>query len=63
LPTAGGEQARSVRGAVHSSAIAERDLSVQLSGWMLMEAAHSAGKITYRIKLEVSFKMRPAQPR
>ncbi|SIP68206.1 hypothetical protein BN9982_950015 [Mycobacterium tuberculosis] len=48
---------------MHSSAIAERDLSVQLSGWMLMEAAHSAGKITYRIKLEVSFKMRPAQPR
>lgn len=26
-------------------------------------AVDSAGKITYRIKLEVSFKMRPAQPR
>lgn len=46
LPTAGGEQARSVRGAVHSSAIAERDLSVQLSGWMLMEAAHSAAAVS-----------------
>lgn len=46
LPTAGGEQARSVRGVVHSSAIAERDLSVQLSGWMLMEAAHSAAAVS-----------------
>ncbi|MBW0019664.1 MAG: fructose-bisphosphate aldolase [Mycobacterium sp.] len=43
LPTAGGQQAKFVEGAVNSSAVAERDLSVQLSGWMLMEAAHSLG--------------------
>jgi predicted alpha-1,6-mannanase (GH76 family) len=41
LPTAGGAQAEFVEGAVNSSEIAERDLSVQLSGWMLMEAAYS----------------------
>jgi predicted alpha-1,6-mannanase (GH76 family) len=41
LPTAGGAQAQFVEGAVNSSEIAERDLSVQLSGWMLMEAAYS----------------------
>jgi predicted alpha-1,6-mannanase (GH76 family) len=39
LPTAGGQQAQFVVGAVNPSEIAERDLSVQLSGWMLMEAA------------------------
>ncbi|AGL38818.1 fructose-bisphosphate aldolase [Mycobacterium avium subsp. paratuberculosis] len=39
LPTAGGKQAEFVEGAVTASEIAERDLSVQLSGWMLMEAA------------------------
>lgn len=44
LPTAGGQEAQSVDGAVNSSAIPERDLSVQLSGWMLMEAAHSAAE-------------------
>jgi predicted alpha-1,6-mannanase (GH76 family) len=27
---------------VHASDIAERDFSVQLGGWMLMEAAHVA---------------------
>ncbi|SON59185.1 hypothetical protein MSIMFI_00667 [Mycobacterium simulans] len=41
LPTAAGKQAEFVEGAVMSSEIAERDLSVQLSGWMLMEAAHA----------------------
>jgi len=45
LPTAGGSDegadAQFVAGAVSSSEVAERDLSVQLSGWMLMEAAHS----------------------
>jgi len=41
LPTKGGEQAQFVGGAVTSSEISERDLSVQLSGWMLMEAAYS----------------------
>jgi predicted alpha-1,6-mannanase (GH76 family) len=40
LPTAGGQQAQFVGGAVTGSEIPERDLSVQLSGWMLMEAAH-----------------------
>ncbi|WP_144205928.1 glycoside hydrolase family 76 protein [Mycobacterium tilburgii] len=39
LPTAGGAQAQFVGGAVHASEIPEQDMSVQLSGWMLMEAA------------------------
>ena len=41
LPTAGGKGAEFVEGAVNASEIPERDLSVQLSGWMLMEAAHA----------------------
>ncbi len=45
LPTTGGlgdgQEAQFVAGAVSSSEVAERDLSVQLSGWMLMEAAYS----------------------
>ena len=41
LPKAGGADAQFVEGAVNASAIPERDLSVQLSGWMLMEAAHT----------------------
>jgi predicted alpha-1,6-mannanase (GH76 family) len=43
LPTSAdeGQQAQFVAGAVSSSEVAERDLSVQLSGWMLMEAACS----------------------
>ncbi len=36
-----GEEARFADGAVRGSGVAERDLSVQLSGWMLMEAACS----------------------
>ena len=40
LPTEDGDQAQFVAGAVNSSDIAERELSVQLSGWMLMEAAY-----------------------
>ena len=39
-PVTGGA-AQSVDGAVNASAIPERDLSVQLSGWMLMEVAHT----------------------
>ncbi|WP_349270063.1 glycosyl hydrolase [Mycolicibacterium parafortuitum] len=39
IPTAGTADAQFVEGAVNSSAIPERDLSVQLAGWMLMEAA------------------------
>jgi predicted alpha-1,6-mannanase (GH76 family) len=38
--------AQFVEGAVNASAIAERDLSVQLSGWMLMEAAHTLDDTT-----------------
>ncbi|MFA5709451.1 glycoside hydrolase family 76 protein [Mycolicibacterium sp.] len=38
-----GEQAQFVAGAVNASAAPERDLSVQLSGWMLMEAAYTLG--------------------
>jgi len=41
LPATGGLQAEFVAGAVTESEIPERDLSVQLSGWMLMEAAHA----------------------
>jgi predicted alpha-1,6-mannanase (GH76 family) len=41
LPTADGTQSEFVGGTVTGSEIAERDLSVQLSGWMLMEAAHA----------------------
>ena len=41
LPVAGGQEAQFVEGAVNTSSIPERDLSVQLSGWMLMEAAHA----------------------
>jgi len=42
MPRAGGKSAESVEGAVNASEVPERDLSVQLSGWMLMEAAHTA---------------------
>jgi len=41
LPKIGGKDAQLVAGAVNTSEIPERDLSVQLSGWMLMEAAHT----------------------
>jgi predicted alpha-1,6-mannanase (GH76 family) len=41
VPTAAGKEAQFVEGAVNASEIPERDLSVQLSGWMLMEAAHA----------------------
>ncbi|KWX67879.1 glycoside hydrolase family 76 protein [Mycobacterium sp. NAZ190054] len=40
LPAAGTKDAQFVAGAVNSSEIPERDLSVQLAGWMLLEAAH-----------------------
>ncbi|OSC42735.1 glycoside hydrolase family 76 protein [Mycobacterium decipiens] len=46
LPTATGRPAQFVEGAVTSSEAAERDLSVQLSGWMLMEAAHRAAAVS-----------------
>jgi predicted alpha-1,6-mannanase (GH76 family) len=41
IPAGGAPGAKFIEGAVHSSAMPERDLSVQLSGWMLMEAAHT----------------------
>ncbi|MCV7192613.1 glycoside hydrolase family 76 protein [Mycolicibacterium brumae] len=40
VPGAEGKAAEFVEGAVNPSQVAERDLSTQLSGWMLMEAAH-----------------------
>jgi predicted alpha-1,6-mannanase (GH76 family) len=40
VPTAESAGATFSGGAVASSSVPERDLSVQLSGWMLMEAAH-----------------------
>jgi predicted alpha-1,6-mannanase (GH76 family) len=46
LPTADGEEAQLVGGAVTGSDVAERDLSVQLSGWMLMEAACNVTAVT-----------------
>jgi predicted alpha-1,6-mannanase (GH76 family) len=45
LPTAGGQTAQFVGGAVNASEIPERDLSVQISGWMLMEAAHNVASV------------------
>lgn len=41
LPGSGGRSAEFVEGAVNASEVPEKDLSVQLSGWMLMEAAHT----------------------
>jgi predicted alpha-1,6-mannanase (GH76 family) len=44
IPAAGGQEAQSVEGAVNASSVPERDMSVQLSGWMLMEAAHAVAE-------------------
>jgi predicted alpha-1,6-mannanase (GH76 family) len=44
IPTAAGEEAQLVGGAVNASEVPERDLSVQLSGWMLMEAAEAVSE-------------------
>ncbi len=44
LPSTDGEAAQFVEGAVNPSSIPERDLSVQVSGWMLMEAAHAVAE-------------------
>ncbi|HEX2287008.1 MAG TPA: fructose-bisphosphate aldolase, partial [Mycobacterium sp.] len=44
MPTAAGKEAEFVEGAVNASEVPERDLSVQLSGWMLMEAAHAVAE-------------------
>ncbi|HJT95998.1 MAG TPA: glycoside hydrolase family 76 protein [Mycobacterium sp.] len=41
IPGAAGKEAEFVEGAVNASEVPERDLSVQLSAWMLMEAAHT----------------------
>ena len=41
IPTAAGQEAEFVEGAVNASSVPERDFSVQLAGWMLMEATHS----------------------
>ena len=46
LPKAGGTDAQFVEGAVNASEVPERDLSVQLAGWMLMEAAHAVADET-----------------
>ncbi len=48
LPAAGGQRAQFVAGAVNASETAERDLSVQLSGWMLMEAACNVTAVSER---------------
>jgi predicted alpha-1,6-mannanase (GH76 family) len=44
IPTAASKEAQFVEGAVNASEVPERDLSVQLSGWMLMEAAHAVAE-------------------
>ncbi|MGK2880377.1 MAG: glycoside hydrolase family 76 protein [Mycobacterium sp.] len=41
VPKGGGKEAEFTGGAVNESEVAERDLAVQLSGWMLMEAAYA----------------------
>jgi len=41
VPRAGGQAGTFIEGAANESAMPERDLSVQVSGWMLMEAANS----------------------
>ncbi len=46
LPSASGREAEFIEGAVNGSEVAERDLSVQLSGWMLMEAACNVTAVT-----------------
>jgi predicted alpha-1,6-mannanase (GH76 family) len=46
LPKAGGKDAQFVEGAVNASEVPERDMSVQVSGWMLMEAAHTVADET-----------------
>ncbi|MCG5432140.1 fructose-bisphosphate aldolase [Mycobacterium sp. MYCO198283] len=46
LPQAGDEGGTFEGGAVNPSTVPERDLSVQLSGWMLMEAAHAVTERT-----------------
>ncbi|WP_075693262.1 glycoside hydrolase family 76 protein [Corynebacterium sphenisci] len=48
FPQGGGLVAASVGGAVHSSKVRERDLSTQLSGWMLMEAAAAVSAFSVR---------------
>ena len=47
LPQNSGVVGSSISGAVSSSQIAERDLSVQLSGWMLLEAAARVSQAGY----------------
>ena len=44
VPRAGGQGAMLADGAVIESVTPERDLSVQVSGWMLMEAAHTVAR-------------------
>lgn len=41
VPKGGGKEANFAGGAVNESEVPERDLAVQLSGWMLMEAAYA----------------------
>jgi predicted alpha-1,6-mannanase (GH76 family) len=55
LPKAGGKDAQFVEGAVNASEVPERDMSVQVSGWMLMEAAHTVADETHegQLALEV----------
>ncbi|MFE5700609.1 fructose-bisphosphate aldolase [Rhodococcus sp. ACS1] len=47
LPGMGGGIATFTGGTVRSSGIPERDMSVQLGGWMLMEAAHMVSAAGY----------------
>lgn len=54
LPRNSGPVGSSIAGAVSSSQVPERDLSVQLSGWMLMEAAAKVAKVTEGVGSEIT---------
>ena len=53
LPKDGGADAQFVEGAVSASAVPEKDMSVQVSGWMLMEAAYVVADETPAGQLEL----------
>ncbi|CAN5428597.1 glycosyl hydrolase [soil metagenome] len=61
VPTTGGKEAAFVEGAVNASETPERDMSVQLSGWMLMEAAHTV-EAALSVENETPSESGPAVP-
>jgi predicted alpha-1,6-mannanase (GH76 family) len=61
MPKAGGKDAQFVEGAVNASEIPERDMSVQVSGWMLMEAAYAVADETPHGQLTLDVAEPPAE--